>query len=92
MHTLPSIISSSPTPRGEAPIGPQLYLYVFVSSSVLRSLWVLNTALLSAFMPTEFCQGHRGQTVATLTVSKLKEWQPLHESPSAALSLPLSLL
>lgn len=49
---------------------------------------MLKTDLLSVFMQTQFCQGHRVHTVAALTMSKLQEWQPLPEAPSACAAFP----
>ena len=39
-------------------------------------------------MHIQFCQGHRVHTKAALTTSKLQEWQPLPEAPSACAVFP----
>lgn len=49
---------------------------------------MLKTDLLSVFMHTQFCQGHRVHTVAALTMSKLQERQPLPEASSACAVFP----
>lgn len=49
---------------------------------------MLKTDLLSVFMHTQFCQGHRVHTMAALTMSKLQERQPLREAPSACAVFP----